>query len=1371
MVNINSQLNITGPKSNDASRSPGGANTNSQNFDNPGENSVNEFPEAKFVVDTSEQVREQLPNSAEEIRQLLEEQPELAEKVGGDVNQFIFEALKKLKSLEEKPKDELPGDGVPVVEPGEKNYITRTKAENVTNTMQMFLNFQKQHIETKGNCLSFLDDSYIRQNGAQNILWQDLKIPEGISLDLRGNDLSNVDFSLSLEAKKALDVINLENADLSFVDLRGAKLVDDQGQLIVKLNGANLMGAQLDPEAREVIEQQSQGVLFSIKPQSALFKNKKIENSTDKLQEILDWYAQANPQTRLALKQILGPKAINPRLVDWQSLEIPDAMQLDFSEVNLNNVDFSSMAFDGVNFAGASLKGTNFSEASINDCNFAGAKFSKTDFYGAHLSDLSLSGLKLKSTNLEAAYLNNVNLSGAKLDFSNLCETQFVACDLVDTSLKYSTVDNTAFPDSSINEKTLNELPLEVLDLTAADLEHFDMRSPILRELQIGHADLRSKDFEGQNNLQGLDLPFADLRGTDLGLVIISDENRNLALNLENANLIGAKNIYPNARKVLEQAPGIVLPPASNDSKDITEALQKHLNWLSVVSDPDKENLLGRDFFQYYDAKLVNWQDIKVPENIKLSLAQVNLDGVNFEGLDLRKFFLHGASLRGTNFKNANLDGVDLRMANLEEADLSGASLVQASLKKAKMKAAKIAQANFEKAELANVVDLNLAENLNAAIFNGANLFGAQLVEADLSGIQMKGAKLKFVNFNGSSLVGADLSGAVLDGVTMVTTNLENTDLNDASLVNANLLRAKLNEGTQISLDQVGVKPEIRGLQDIITWYKNSPYKDDIGFALNLTKFFEDVDPKSIDWKNLETFEDIYLDLSGLNLDGIDLSGLNLEGFDFSGASLVGANLSGTTLKKADFSGAILDEANLKDANLVEAQLANASLRSANLENVNFDSADLQSANLDGANIVETDFFKANLSEASANAATLDSASLLDANIRGLSLKESKIIGSTLAFTKLAGVDLAGADLTEANLHEQVSLNRANLARVNFSGQDLAGADLRKTNLTEANLTGARLFMTKFDGAQLQEVNFEGTDTNGASFAGALDGQKAFDELPLHREAAMRNKPLLRNVFASKPNFVEGSNNKKVEPHSAKSLSGQALVFENGQYGEDQIPAAQRKVRSSYNKLANDKSITYKLIKLIKEDSKLGNQFTEAIKEKALEISSSKTALIEIDAAIEENDYNDTEAKQLILEKAEKLALADLQDRFIKEALGRDASLKQEFESLIEDKVAEVITNRDMMNSIEKELKHYKKQNKDLYIRRFTIKLMDLVDANRSGSLQNRSGKLLIENGKPVRPRALKKYAREQLDAEIKSKMIKSVAEDLWIKSMQLGVS
>lgn len=201
-----------------------------------------------------------------------------------------------------------------------------------------------------------------------------------------------------------------------------------------------------------------------------------------------------------------------------------------------------------------------------------------------------------------------------------------------------------------------------------------------------------------------------------------------------------------------------------------------------------------------------------------------------------------------------------------------------------------------------------------------------------------------------------------------------------------------------------------------------------------------------------------YLDLSQVDFKGANLARSNLYGTDFTSANLSGANLSDTKLDRAVLIRANLSGANLSGATIyrptiytdLTPNLADAPrFKGANLRNIKVQ-AELSGSDFSGADLTGADFSPL---EERAGEGTL----------------------STMFRNVLKSCDFSGARLENANMY------RAMLWFSRFNG-----ADLRNVNFTDADLSN-----TDFSGADVSGANFAGADLYGANFKGARGMDKA----------------------------------------------------------------------------------------------------------------------------------------------------------------------------------------------------------------------------------------------------------------------------------------
>jgi len=105
---------------------------------------------------------------------------------------------------------------------------------------------------------------------------------------------------------------------------------------------------------------------------------------------------------------------------------------------------------------------------------------------------------------------------------------------------------------------------------------------------------------------------------------------------------------------------------------------------------------------------------------------------------------------------------IGVELAVRSRADLYGADLSRAYLSGAYLSGADLSRANLSGAYLSGA-DLSRA-NLSGADLSRADLYGADLSRAYLSGAYLYGADLSRANLSGADLSGANLSGANLSG-------------------------------------------------------------------------------------------------------------------------------------------------------------------------------------------------------------------------------------------------------------------------------------------------------------------------------------------------------------------------------------------------------------------------------------------------------------------------------------------------------------------------------------------------------------------------------------------------------------------------------
>ncbi|HLP87375.1 MAG TPA: pentapeptide repeat-containing protein [Nostocaceae cyanobacterium] len=261
---------------------------------------------------------------------------------------------------------------------------------------------------------------------------------------------------------------------------------------------------------------------------------------------------------------------------------------------------------------------------------------------------------------------------------------------------------------------------------------------------------------------------------------------------------------------------------------------------------------------------------------------------------------------------------LDFRGAELAEANLSGIKLNGANLRQANLNVVNLSGANLSETDFSY-------SNLNVARLSGANLTGAVLNHCSLNVANLIRADLNHAQLSAASLVRTELIRADLTRANLCEANLTSADLREATLRQANLRRSNLNEAN------------LRG--SVLT-------EANLEMAnLNAT----DISYADLTGANLRDSEIKQANLSMSNLSGADLRGANLRWAD-----LRGANLRWTDLSDAKLSGANLTGADLSHANLTNASLVHTNLTQSRLMQVEWTGADLTGAMLTGAKLYGT---------------------------------------------------------------------------------------------------------------------------------------------------------------------------------------------------------------------------------------------------------------------------------------------------------------------------------------------------------------------------------------------------------------------------------
>lgn len=179
----------------------------------------------------------------------------------------------------------------------------------------------------------------------------------------------------------------------------------------------------------------------------------------------------------------------------------------------------------------------------------------------------------------------------------------------------------------------------------------------------------------------------------------------------------------------------------------------------------------------------------------------------------------------------ADLRGVDLNYLNLPLSDMFGVELVNANLCMANLSGSDLSMASLHGANLSSAI-------LHRANLSGSCLTGANLSQADLRGASLSDAYLVKANLSGADLSRADLSGADLSGADLSLAELFQADLSGTILTGAIGLDIYKMTPLMMLLDQPG---EIVAYK-LINHRREGPFRGGVRYDIGKEISVDDAD-------------------------------------------------------------------------------------------------------------------------------------------------------------------------------------------------------------------------------------------------------------------------------------------------------------------------------------------------------------------------------------------------------------------------------------------------------------------------------------------------------------------------------------------------
>lgn len=292
--------------------------------------------------------------------------------------------------------------------------------------------------------------------------------------------------------------------------------------------------------------------------------------------------------------------------------------------------------------------------------------------------------------------------------------------------------------------------------------------------------------------------------------------------------------------------------------------------------------------------------------------AGMDFTGADFSGLDLNGMNFAGAWLESVDFSKANLSGADFSHAVLAHCNLSHAIAIGTRFIGTNLGRARLEGAVFDDADLSNA---RLAQCAMAATqMRRSQLAGADLIDttwgaADWSGVRAAGQLFYRRKMQGLVLAEAELSDAQF-----IECDLSGCDLRAARLARATFLTCKLDGARMAGAQAEGVV-----------------------FAQRCSLVGADLSQAMLRGCNFGAADLSGARLVGSTIDGANLAEARLADCDMRLASAKGALMRRTVLTRAQLAGANLSGAILQHADLRAADLRRSNLFGADLSRVRLD--------------------------------------------------------------------------------------------------------------------------------------------------------------------------------------------------------------------------------------------------------------------------------------------------------------------------------------------------------------------------------------------------------------------------------------------------
>jgi uncharacterized protein YjbI with pentapeptide repeats len=348
---------------------------------------------------------------------------------------------------------------------------------------------------------------------------------------------------------------------------------------------------------------------------------------------------------------------------------------LDFSGIDVKELDLSNTQLEGANFSNAKIRYLILHNTNLNKANFSNAQIdmdaNNTQLNGANFSHAKIGG------DIEKSSFKEADFSSSDWAFGHIKDTNFIAANFSNAKMTiYQEITNSDM--SKANFEGAYVQRLTGVKIEGANLNHINIHG-----LRSYHSDFSSVD------LSGYDLSKGDFRSA----------------NLRNARLIGTNLSDADLTPYSE--------PADLRGADLTKANLSRTKMFFALYDCQTKFPNGFSASKSYMIPVWDKCNTSKPDisfsGLTLPPAEKNLGGF----LQLRRHGspdLQGLDLEGARFDNSNIGMISCKGCNLQGSHFKNIEIMQLSLKECDLRQAKFQNIKLAPQSILNKCDLRGAD-------------------------------------------------------------------------------------------------------------------------------------------------------------------------------------------------------------------------------------------------------------------------------------------------------------------------------------------------------------------------------------------------------------------------------------------------------------------------------------------------------------------------------------------------------------------------------------------------------------------------------------------------------------------------------------